>query len=38
MGRPHQLIAHEDGVTLIEASTFHRDSDSFRIHDETPSK
>ena len=38
MGQPHQLIAYADGVTLIEASTFHRDEDSFRIHDETPTK
>jgi len=38
MGQPHQLIAHGDSVTLIEASTFHRDKDSFRVHDETPTK
>lgn len=29
---PHSLIASSDSVKLIEASTFHRDSDSHRIH------
>ena len=32
-GQPHQLIAHEGSVKIIEASTFHEDSDSYRIHD-----
>jgi mannose-6-phosphate isomerase-like protein (cupin superfamily) len=32
-GQPHQLIAHEGLVKIIEASTFHEDSDSYRIHD-----
>ncbi len=32
-GQPHMLIAHDGPVTLIEASTYHRDEDSFRIHD-----
>ena len=32
-GQPHQLIAHEGPVKLIEASTFHRDSDSYRVYD-----
>lgn len=36
IAQPHQLIAKGSGVTLIEASTFHRDSDSYRIHDNTP--
>ena len=30
-GTPHSLIASTDSVKLIEASTFHRDSDSYRI-------
>lgn len=33
-GKPHQLIAHKGSVRLIEASTFHRDSDSYRVYDE----
>jgi mannose-6-phosphate isomerase-like protein (cupin superfamily) len=33
-GQPHQLIAHNGPVCLIEASTFHEDSDSYRISDE----
>ena len=32
-GQPHQLIAYNGAVKLIEASTFHRNSDSFRIYD-----
>ncbi len=28
---PHQLIAHEGDVKFIEISTFHRDSDSYRV-------
>ena len=31
-GRPHQLIAYDGDVELIETSTFHEDSDSYRIH------
>lgn len=30
-GRVHQLIARGGDVTLIESSTFHRDSDSYRM-------
>lgn len=33
-GQPHQLIAHEGSVRLIEASTFHKNSDSYRVYDE----
>lgn len=33
-GYPHQLIAHNGAVRLIEASTFHQNSDSYRIYDE----
>jgi mannose-6-phosphate isomerase-like protein (cupin superfamily) len=33
-GQPHQLIAHNGSVLLIEASTFHRDSDSYRVYKE----
>ncbi len=33
-GQPHQLIAYEGSVKLIEASTFHKNSDSYRIYDE----
>lgn len=33
-GEPHQLIAHKGSVKLIEASTFHKDSDSYRVHKE----
>ena len=33
-GQPHQLIAHEGSVKLIEASTFHENSDSYRVYDE----
>ena len=33
-GQPHQLVAHNGSVLLIEASTFHQDSDSYRIYDE----
>ena len=29
--KPHQLIAHEGDVKFIEISTFHRDSDSYRV-------
>ena len=30
-GVPHSLIASEVDVKLIEASTFHRDEDSYRL-------
>lgn len=30
-GVPHSLIAYKTDVKLIEASTFHRDSDSYRL-------
>ena len=30
--RPHRLIAKNGNVKLIEASTFHRDEDSFRVY------
>ena len=30
-GVPHKLIANDEDVRLIEASTFHRDSDSYRV-------
>tara|TARA_B100000614_G_C14538149_1_gene489216 strand:- start:167 stop:532 length:366 start_codon:yes stop_codon:yes gene_type:complete len=30
--RPHKLIGKGGNVKLIEASTFHRDEDSFRIY------
>ena len=33
-GQPHQLIAHNGSVRLIEASTFHKNSDSYRVHNE----
>ena len=33
-GEPHQLIAYKGSVRLIEASTFHEDSDSYRVYDE----
>lgn len=33
-GQPHQLIAHNGSVRLIEASTFHKNSDSYRVYDE----
>ena len=31
-GVPHKLIAKEEDVKVIEASTFHRDSDSYRVY------
>ena len=31
-GIPHRLIAKQEDVKLIEASTFHRDSDSYRVY------
>jgi mannose-6-phosphate isomerase-like protein (cupin superfamily) len=31
-GQPHQLFAYNGDVTMIEASTFHRDNDSYRVH------
>lgn len=31
-GQPHQLIAHNGSVKLIEASTFHKNSDSYRVY------
>ena len=30
--RPHKLIGKGGNVRLIEASTFHRDEDSFRVY------
>ena len=33
-GQPHQLIAYKGSVKLIEASTFHKNSDSYRVYDE----
>lgn len=30
-GHPHKLIANEKDTILIEASTFHQDSDSYRL-------
>jgi len=30
-GQPHQLIAYQGSVKIIEASTFHEDSDSYRV-------
>jgi mannose-6-phosphate isomerase-like protein (cupin superfamily) len=30
--RPHKLIAKNGNVKLIEASTYHRDSDSHRVY------
>ena len=30
--RPHKLIAKKGNVRLIEASTFHKDSDSYRVY------
>ena len=29
---PHKLIANKEDVKLIEASTFHKDSDSYRVY------
>ena len=29
--KPHQLIAHEGDVKFLEVSTFHEDSDSYRV-------
>ena len=31
-GQPHQLIAYDGEVEFIEISTFHKNSDSKRIH------
>tara|TARA_R100000808_G_scaffold1950_1_gene8192 strand:- start:5008 stop:5370 length:363 start_codon:yes stop_codon:yes gene_type:complete len=31
-GRAHKLVAHHEDLTIIEASTFHRDKDSYRLH------
>ncbi len=31
-GQPHQLVAYDGDVELIEISTFHKDSDSKRIY------
>ena len=31
-GVPHRRIANEEDVKLIEASTFHKDSDSYRVY------
>ena len=33
-GMPHQLVAWGDSVTFVEVSTFHEDSDSYRVHEE----
>tara|TARA_B100002019_G_C21124374_1_gene525014 strand:+ start:481 stop:885 length:405 start_codon:yes stop_codon:yes gene_type:complete len=30
-GQPHQLIAYDGDVEFVETSTFHEDSDSYRI-------
>ena len=30
-GQPHQLIAYDGDVELIEISTFHKDEDSYRV-------
>ena len=30
-GRAHKLIAHHEDTTIIEASTFHEDEDSYRL-------
>ena len=30
-GQPHQLVAYDGDVELIEISTFHRDEDSYRM-------
>ena len=30
-GVPHKIIANDENVKLIEASTFHRNADSFRV-------
>tara|TARA_Y100001938_G_scaffold146168_1_gene224475 strand:+ start:1075 stop:1479 length:405 start_codon:yes stop_codon:yes gene_type:complete len=30
-GQPHQLIAYDGDVELVETSTFHEDSDSYRV-------
>lgn len=30
-GQPHQLIAYDGSVEFIETSTFHEDSDSYRV-------
>ena len=31
-GVPHKLIANDENVKLIEASTFHEDEDSYRLY------
>ena len=31
-GRPHKLAAHHEDLTIIEASTFHEDEDSYRLY------
>jgi len=33
-GLAHQLVAWGDAVTFVEVSTFHEDSDSYRVHEE----
>ena len=33
-GLAHQLVAHGGSVTFVEVSTFHEDSDSYRVHEE----
>ena len=30
-GQPHQLIAYDGDVEFVETSTFHEDSDSYRV-------
>ena len=31
-GQPHQLIAYQGAVKIIEASTYHEDTDSYRVY------
>ncbi len=33
-GLAHQLVAWGDSVTFVEVSTFHENSDSYRVHEE----
>ena len=33
-GQPHQLIAYQGAVKIIEASTYHEDTDSYRVYTE----
>lgn len=32
-GLAHQLVSHVNSVTFIEVSTFHKDSDSYRVQE-----